>query len=478
MSNLADRRAAALAHAAARLEHTLEELKTLARIPGVSADPPPNAELAKSADAVAAWMKRIGLDGVEVVTLPGVHPYVYGEWLGAPGAPTAIIYAHHDVQPPGRPSHWKSPMFEPTVRDGRMYGRGVVDDKAGAAIQFAAIEAYLKNGGLPINVKVVIDGEEEIGSEHLGDFLAKFKERLAADVIVLTDTANLATGVPSVTYALRGIVIVDVDVAALDHPLHSGMWGGPVPDAPMAMCKILGRLVDDQGRIAIPGIYEDVRPMTDAERGRLQALPFDAAEFRSDAGMLEGVGWAGEKGHGHYELMWRRPTIAITAMEASPLAGASNQIIASARARVGIRTVPDMDGRKVAAALAAALAKDPPWGVKVTTHIHAVGGWWITNPEGPAFEAASKALGAGYGVPATFIGCGGSIPFVEPFSTVLGGIPALLLGLEDPVCNAHSENESLHLGDFEKAVAATVHLYAELAAAGAAALRGNAKPGA
>ena len=178
--------------------------------------------------------------------------------------------------------------------------------------------------------------------------------------------------------------------------------------------------------------------------------------------ILGGVGYAGEKGYGHYELMWRRPSLDITAMEASPFKGASNQIIASARARVGIRTVPDMDGKKVAAKLQAALEKDPPWGVKVTTHVHAAGGWWITNPEGPAFEAAAKALTEGYGTPATFIGCGGSIPFVEPFSQVLGGVPALLLGLEDPICNAHSENESLHLGDWLKCMRSAIHLYDEL----------------
>jgi acetylornithine deacetylase/succinyl-diaminopimelate desuccinylase-like protein len=408
-------------------------------------------------------MRRAGLGRVEVLRLPGVHPYVYGEWLGAPGAPTAVIYAHHDVQPPGRPSHWKSPAFEPEVRDGRLYGRGVVDDKAGAAIHLAAIDAYLKTGGLPINVKVILDGEEEIGSENLGSLLEAHRSRFDADVIILTDTANLATGVPSITYALRGIVIVDVEVTAIDHPLHSGMWGGPVPDSAMALCKILGRLLGDDGTIRIPGIYDDVRPMSAEERARLEALPFDMAAFRADACFHEGVCLAGEQGYTPYELMWRRPSIAITAMEASPLKGSTNQIIASARARVGIRTVPDMDGRKVAQMLEAELKRDPPWGVRVTTTTQAAGAWWITTPEGPAFDAAVRALSAGYGTPATFIGCGGSIPFVEPFSRVLGGAPALLLGLEDPICNAHSENESLCLDDFHKALRGAIHLYAELA---------------
>jgi cysteinylglycine-S-conjugate dipeptidase len=457
------KRQAALAYAEAHLEETLGRLASAARIGGVSADPPPNAELDRSAEEMKRWMTVAGLQKVEVVHLPGVHPYVYGEWLGAPGAPTAIIYAHHDVQPPGRPSHWTSPAFEPEERGGRLYGRGVVDDKAGAAIHFAAVEAYLKSGGLPINVKVVIDGEEEIGSENLGAFLEKYRSRLDADVIVLSDTANLATGVPSITYALRGIVIVDVEVSALDHPLHSGMWGGPMPDAPMALCKILARLVADDGSIAVPGIYDDVRPMSEDERRRMKELPFDLAAFREDTGILAGARLAGEHGYTPYELMWRRPSIAVTAMEASPLKGASNQIIPSARARVGIRTVADMDGRKVADLLAAELTRDPPWGVRVETTVHALGGHWMTRPEGPAFDAAARALEKGYGTPTAFIGCGGSIPFVEPFSQILGGVPALLLGLEDPICNAHAENESLCLADFKKALLAAVHLYDELA---------------
>jgi len=453
----------ALGYAEQRLPDTIEALKELARIPGVSANPPPFDELARSAKAVSEWMERIGLENVEIIELEGVHPYVYGDWLHAgPDAPTMVLYAHHDVQPQGRESHWKSPPFEPTERDGRLYGRGVVDDKAGAAIHFAALEAYLENGGLPLNVKVVIDGEEEIGSENLGTFLERYRERLAADVIVLTDTANLAAGLPSITYALRGIVVVDVELQAIDHPLHSGMWGGPIPGAPMALCKLLGGLVDDQGRIALDGLYDDVQPLDDSYRARLATLPFDEAELRADAGMLEGVKLAGEAGYSPYELMWHRPSISINALEAAPLEGASNQIVDSARARVGIRTVPNMDGDKVADILCRHLENNAPWGAKVTTKVKAKGGWWMTEPTGPAFEAAERALAKGFGVASCYIGCGGSIPFVEPFAQVLGGVPALLIGLEDPICNAHSENESLLLSDFTKAIKSAVYLYDEL----------------
>jgi acetylornithine deacetylase/succinyl-diaminopimelate desuccinylase-like protein len=455
----------ALAHAEENLPKTIESLKELSRIPGISANPAPNADVQKSAAHVKAWMDRIGLEKAEILELDGVHPYVYGEWMHAEGAPTVVLYAHHDVQPPGRASHWKSPAFEPTERDGRLFGRGVVDDKAGAAIHFAAIESYLANGGLPVNVKLVIDGEEEIGSENLGKFLETYRDRLDADVIVLTDTANLASGLPSITYGLRGIVIVDVEVEAIDHPLHSGMWGGPVPDAPLALCTILGRLLDSDGKLAIPGLYDKVRPLSDEARARVQSLPYDEAEFRADTQILDGVGMSGEKGYSPYELMWHRPAVAISALEAAPLEGASNQIVASARARVGIRTVADMDARETAEQLSAFLKNDPPWNVRVTTSVKAAGNWWLTDPVGPAFEAAERALEKGFGRKSCYIACGGSIPFVEPFAEVLGGAPALLVGLEDPICNAHSENESLLLSDFVKAVKSAVYLYDELSRA-------------
>jgi acetylornithine deacetylase/succinyl-diaminopimelate desuccinylase-like protein len=279
---------------------------------------------------------------------------------------------------------------------------------------------------------------------------------------VLTDTANLASGLPSITYALRGIVVVDVEVAAIDHPLHSGMWGGPVPDAPMALCMMLGSLVADDGRIAIDGLYDKVQPIDAAVRERLERLPYDEAEFRQDAGFLEGVQMAGEKDCGPYEQMWHRPAITISALEAAPLKGASNQIVPSARARIGVRTVPDMDSRDTAEALCRALRDRAPWGVQVTTDIKAASNWWITDPGGPAFEAAERALATGFGKDSVYIGCGGSIPFVEPFAKVLGGVPALLIGLEDPICNAHSENESLLLSDFNKGVVSAVYLYDEL----------------
>ncbi|MED5263318.1 MAG: M20/M25/M40 family metallo-hydrolase [Myxococcota bacterium] len=446
-------------------ERTLDELIELSRIPGVSAAGFDARQVERSAEAVASLLAEAGLQDVEILRIPGAHPYVVAEWNGAgEAAPRVLLYAHHDVQPPGRIDRWDSPPFEPTLRgDGRLYGRGVVDDKAGALVHLAALRAWLEvEGTLPVNVKVLVEGEEETGSGHLAEFLGQYRERLDADVIVLSDTANLATGLPSLTTSLRGLVIAEVHVRALDHPLHSGMWGGVVPDAATALASILGRLTDDQGNPAIPGLADDVPPLDDAERLRLASLPFDEAEFRRDAGLLDGVRVAGVSDRSVYERLWVRPSIAVTALEAAPLAEAANQLISESAAKVGVRLAPGQDAERVRDLLVAWLEKDPPSGVEVDVRCEAASPGWQTEPVGPAFDAARRALAAGFGRAPVFIGCGGTIPFVGPFAEQLGDVPALLLGLEDPVCNAHGENESLDLDDFRKSIYSLAHLFSEL----------------
>jgi acetylornithine deacetylase/succinyl-diaminopimelate desuccinylase-like protein len=448
-----------------RFDAAVEDLIDLSRIPGVSAAGFDPAEVVRSAERVAELVERSGLTQVEILHVEGAHPYVLGEWLGAgPDAPTALVYAHHDVQPPGRLDHWETPAFEPTIRsDGRLYGRGTVDDKAGIVLHATAMRAWLSaSGSLPINVKFIIEGEEETGSEHLADFLRAHRDRLDADVLILSDTANLATGVPALTTSLRGLVTVDVTVRALDHPIHSGMWGGPVPDAATALAVLLARTVRADGEIAVPGLLDGVPELTPAEREKLDALPFDAASFRADVGMVAGAKFIGTVGS-IYERIWHRPSLAFTALEGMPLATAANQLMAEARARVGVRVAPGQDAERVRDALVAFLEADPPFGVEVTTEAPVIAPGWKTSPVGPAFDAARRALEAGYGIAPIDIGCGGSIPFVGPFADVLGGIPALLLGLEDPPCNAHGENESLDLGDFRKSARASAHLLDELA---------------
>jgi acetylornithine deacetylase/succinyl-diaminopimelate desuccinylase-like protein len=449
----------------AGFERAVAGLCELARIPGISAEGFDPAEVERSARGVAELCGEAGLERVEILRVPGAHPAVVAEWTRAgAGAPSALFYAHHDVQPPGRIERWRTPPFEPTRgAGGRLYGRGIVDDKAGVVLQLAALRAWLEaRGELPLNVKLLVEGEEEIGSVHLAAFLRAHRERLRADVLVLSDTANLATGVPSLTTSLRGLVSVDVIVRALDHPLHSGMWGGPVPDAASALARLLARLVDERGAIAIPGFCDDVPELDTAERARLAALPFDERSFRAEAGFA-GASLAGETDRSVYERLWTRPAVSVVALEGTPLAGAPNQLMAEARARVSVRLAPGQDAGRARRRVVEFLQSDPPFGVQVVTRADVAVPGWRTGARGPAFEAARRALAAGYGRAAELIGCGGTIPFVGPFLEVLGGAPALLLGLEDPPCNAHGENESLDLADFRRATLSVAHLVAELA---------------
>jgi acetylornithine deacetylase/succinyl-diaminopimelate desuccinylase-like protein len=448
-----------------RFEQTLAELIELARIPSVSAPGFDPSEVGRSAEHVAALLEESGLRQVEVLKIDGAHPYVVGEWAEAgPDAPTALLYAHHDVQPPGRVDRWKTPPFEPCERgDGRIYGRGIVDDKAGVMVHVAAIRAWLESSrALPINVRVLVEGEEEIGSPHLARFLETHRERLDADVLVLSDTANVDTGIPALTTSLRGLVNVDVTVRALSRPLHSGMWGGALPEAASALVCLLARLVDERGAPAVPGLLDDVPTPGELELEALDALPLDEKETREKSGLLSSASFVGDPSRSIRERVWWHPAIAVIALEAAPLAEAANQLLPEASARVGVRIAPGQDPERVKDCLVAFLRKDPPWGVEVETQVRAVASGWRTRPEGPAFDAARRALKAGYGREPVEVGCGGSIPFVLPLAEVLGGPPALLLGLEDPVCNAHGENESLDLGDFRKSARATVHLLEEL----------------
>jgi acetylornithine deacetylase/succinyl-diaminopimelate desuccinylase-like protein len=446
-----------------QLDEFQKILVDLARIPSVSADGFPPLEVRRSAEAFATLLRDVGIENVQLLEIPGVHPYVYGDWLKRPGAPTLVLYGHHDVVPPGRPERWSSPPFEPVVRKGRLYGRGTADDKGGILLHVAAVAAYLRTAGaLPCNVKFLIEGEEEIGSGNLGRFLDRHEALMAADVVVLSDTSNFDTGVPALTYRLRGLVQVDVEVRCLERPVHSGQRGGAVPDPVQVLSRLVADLTAEDGSLNVPGLYRRVARLGARERARLRALPFEEGKFARSAGLLPGVKLSGEKGYSVYERIWTRPSLTVIAFESQTVQESSNQIVDCARARLSMRTVPNMVAREAGELLIRKLTRKPPCGAKVQARIVRTTPWWWTDPEGPAFAAARRALAAGFGRDAVMMGAGGSIGFVQPFSDLLKGAPCLLTGVEDPACGAHSENESLHLEDWRKCMRAAVHLYDEL----------------
>jgi acetylornithine deacetylase/succinyl-diaminopimelate desuccinylase-like protein len=449
-------------------EACARDLAQLVAIRSVSTDGEHQKEVDQSAELTCEHMRRAGLDNVSILRCDGSNPYAYGEWLGAPGKPTVFLYAHHDVQPVHEADveagRWHTPPWELTPRGGRLYGRGSADDKGAITAQLAAICSFLKTRGrLPVNVKMLVEGEEEVGSSNLMSFFRQYKDQIASDVIVVCDTENIEVGLPSITYSLRGIVALTVEVESAKGPVHSGMAGGALADSALALDVILARLYWKNGKLPVPGLYDGVRPVTAAERRTFAAIPYHEAKLRKDVGILPQVALATEKGVSVYEQTWRKPAVTIIAQEASSIKQASNQVLPRASAIVSCRIVPDQAPPRVYEALKKVLTKDPPWGVKVT--VKPMGKpvkWWMTDPTGPAFEAAISAMKAGFRKEPVGIGCGGTIGFVGPLADLLGGAPALLMGIEDPRSNAHAPDESLHQGDWYKLMASLAHLFENL----------------
>jgi acetylornithine deacetylase/succinyl-diaminopimelate desuccinylase-like protein len=445
-------------------ESIVRDLAELVAIPSISTDGEHTHEIERTANLVCQQMRAAGLQNVETLKVGGSLPYSYGEWLEAPGKPTVFLYAHHDVQPINYREQWKSEPWTLTRRDGRLFARGAADDKGAVSAQLAAIAAYLKTeGSLPVNIKMLVEGEEEVGSKNLMQFFQRHADKLKSDVIVVCDTENIEVGLPCLTYSLRGVVTAHVEVHSGELPVHSGMAGGTLADAALALNVILSRLYWDNGPLPIPGYYDQVRPLTDKERAAIKKLPGDETKWRKDCGVLPGVDLTMEKGFSAFEQTWRRPAVTVIAQEASSIKGASNQVLPSAHAMVSCRIVPDQDPAHVFEQLKACLTKDPPWGVKVTVkETSAPVKWWMTDPNGPAFEAALGAMRKGFDRDPVAIGCGGTIGFVGPLADLFGGAPALLMGIEDPASNAHAPNESLHEGDWKKLMASIVHLFENL----------------
>jgi len=452
----------ALNHYRENASQHIDYLKDFTRIPSVSFPGFPPEEVERSAIFVQELMDKAGLENTQILKLEGTHPYVYGEWIHQPDAPTVLLYAHHDVQPPLRESVWKTPPFEPTQVGDRLFARGIADDKAGVMIHIASIEAYLKTSGhLPVNVKVIVEGEEEIGSEHLAQFLEKYGSLLKADTMVLTDCTNYDTGIPSLTTSLRGLVSMDITVSAMDHPLHSGMWGGPIPDPAMGLSKMLSGLVDAKGRIALDDLWKEVTPPTPEEVEAYRSLNMDATLFRKQSGLHPTTHLFSDQEQLLLQI-WREPSLVINSIEVGGKKIAGNVLMDSAWARIGLRLVPDMDPQKCATILKDYLKEHCPWGLELTIEEEAGVAAWKTTPTHPIFKVAADSLSKGYGKPTVFIGCGGTIPFVAPLSDKLGITPALLVGIEDPYTNAHSENESLCLSDFHKAANSQIYFFNDL----------------
>jgi acetylornithine deacetylase/succinyl-diaminopimelate desuccinylase-like protein len=442
----------------------VRDLAALVAIASISTDGEHQKEIEQTAELTCEQMRRAGLQNVTTLRSSGSNPYAYGEWLGAAGKPTVFLYAHHDVQPTNYLDQWQSPPWTLTPRAGRLYARGAADDKGAITAQLAAIAAWLKTkGALPVNVKMLVEGEEEIGSQNLLGFFQEQKNRLQSDVIVVCDSENLDTGLPSITYALRGVVAVLVEVQSAGLPVHSGMAGGALADAALALNVLLARLYWGNGPLPIPHFYDKVRPLTQREREAMAALPCEEAKFREDLGILPSVRFAMEGNNSVYEQTWRKPAVTVIAQEASSIKGASNQVLPSAKAIVSCRIVPDQEPKDVYEQLKAVLTVDPPWGVRVTVkELGQPVKWWMTDPTGPAFESAVEAMRQGFGREPISIGCGGTIGFVGPLAELFGGAPALLLGIEDPRSNAHAPNESLHEGDWKNLMRSLTHLFAYL----------------
>jgi acetylornithine deacetylase/succinyl-diaminopimelate desuccinylase-like protein len=424
------------------------DLENLIRIESVWADPSRREEVHRSAKAVADLLLQAGFDDVRTVSEGGA-PAVIARYPAPPGAPTVLLYAHHDVQPEGEHTEWMSPPFEPTERDGRLYGRGSADDKAGIATHLAAFRAH--GGRPPVGVTVFVEGEEESGSPSLGRLLTAHADVLAADVIVIADSDNWSTEVPALTVSLRGLADCIVEVATLDHGLHSGLWGGVVPDALSVLVRLLASLHDDDGNVAVAGLHESTAA----------AVDYPTERVRAESGLLDGVS---EIGSGSVpQRLWAKPAITVIGIDTTTIAASSNTLVPRARAKISMRVAPGGDAAAHLDALRSHLEQHAPWGAHVSVTPGDIGQPYAIDAGGPAYAAARAAFRQAWGTEPVEKGMGGSIPFIAEFAAAFPQATILVTGVEDPATQAHSVNESLHLGVLERAATAEALLLANLA---------------
>jgi len=441
-------------------ERYLEELKALLAIPSISALPQHAADVRRCAEWCADEMRRIGLQNVKSIDTPG-NPVVYGDWLNAPGKPTILFYGHYDVQPVDPLNLWESPPFEATIRDGEIYARGSADDKGQVFMHFKAVEAHLKqNGKLPVNMKFILEGEEEVGSVNLDEFIRGHKSELAADVVVISDSPMFARGIPSICYGLRGLVYFQIDLRGSSTDLHSGSFGGAVANPAIVLSQMLAQMKDRGGRIKIPGFYDDVVALQDEERKAWASLPFNEKQYKKDFGIPKVYG---EADYTTLERTWARPTFEVNGLLSGFTGeGAKTVLPAVAMAKVSMRLVPNQDPDKIAKLFEAHVRDISPKTVEVNvTRMHG-GKPWMTSYDNPFVQAAGRAIEKGFGQKPVFTREGGSIPVVSTFQEELG-LPSVLFGVGLPDENAHAPNEKLDVGNFHGGIIASAILYDEIA---------------
>ncbi len=443
----------------ANRDRYVSELKDYLAIPSISALPEHRGDVRRCAEWTGEEMTRVGLENVRLIDTPG-HPVVYGDWLHAGGAPTILFYGHYDVQPVDPLDLWESPPFEATVRDGEIYARGAADDKGQVFMHFKAIEAHMnQNGRLPVNIKVIIEGEEEVGSAHLDDFIRANKPMLGADVVVISDSAMFDRGIPSICYGLRGLVYFQIDVRGSNSDLHSGLFGGSVANPAMVLAQMLAQMRDKGGRIRIPGFYDDVRAMTEEERAEWRKLPWNDTRYRKELGVPK---LFGESGYTTLERRWGRPTFEVNGLLSGFTGeGAKTVLPAVSMAKVSMRLVPDQHPDKIAQLFEQYMARIAPKTVTVkVTRMHG-GKPWMADFDNSYVRAAGRAIEQGFGRTPVFCREGGSIPVVSTFQEELG-IPSVLFGVGLPDENAHAPNEKLDLNNFHGGVVSAAILYQEI----------------
>ena len=466
---IADRTALVAERADADFAAALSELNDYLAIPAISCDPTHFDDVRRLAADIRDAFADMGLGKARLLELDGALPCVAAEWMGAgPDAPTVLIYGHLDLQPVEE-ENWSSPPHTPEQRGERLYARGAADDMGGWVSHIAAMRAWMAvAGGPPCNVRLLIEGEEEIGSPNLERFMDAYPEAFAADVMVLTDCENPSPELPGLTVSLRGLMELELTCTALAADVHSGLWGGMVPDPCMALISLIARLTDGDGRLKF-GRMDVPAEWSAASR----AVPLNDEVIRSGARLVEGVDPLPERGRPPAEWMWRQPALTIVSTTLPSPAQKKNAIRSDASAILSVRLAPGQEPEDLRPLLEAELLRDPPGGVNVTvTEKPGAGGSWLYEPKGPAFEAADRAYQKAWGASMVRVGVGGSIPFVSIFGRRFGALPLILNGVMDPRTSAHGPDESMHLGIFRKAIAANVYLMAELAALGKAGLKG------